>query len=228
MNEPDKQLKAILQRLDVYLARLAIKVEVYQYLDDCLKDDRIIALNMAPAFFRNVQDALLTDIIVTLDKIYDEQAKRSLFYYLQQMQQSFSSLKFHDDSPFVKGKSEAVFVKLIGEQLDQLRRDQHSLSVIATHRDKYRAHYDSKYFDNPDKLYEDAPLYPDKLADLVKTAQSILREHHRLFFGVDRIMRPVNADDVGFVIKALQRYKKWSNDPEIFNILTRRDDLLND
>jgi hypothetical protein len=218
---PEEQIKKLLQTLTVHVAWIDTRLEIYKCLQDCIKDKRIDALNVAPAFFRNIQEALLTDIILGLDKLYADgkDAKRSLVHYLGQVKTHFHTLKPSTDK---------FSAELIQHQLTEIELVRPLLYNLKVHRDRFYAHHDPKYFDNPYKLNEDAPLSPSDLSSLTELAKDILHAHYGGILNVERLMRIVNADDVSCVIKSVQRYEKMVKDPEIFEILVKRDDLLND
>jgi hypothetical protein len=218
---PEEQIKKLLQALTAQVAWIDTRLEIYKYLQDCIKDQRIDALNVAPAFFRNVQEALLTDIILGLDKLYADgkDAKRSLVHYLRQVKMHFRMLK---------PTTESFSAELIQHQLTEIELVRPLLYNLKLHRDRFYAHHDPKYFDNRYKLNEDAPLSPSDLSSLTQLAKDILHTHHGGLLNVERIMRVVNANDVSFVIKSIQRYERMVKEPEIFEILVKRDDLLND
>jgi hypothetical protein len=219
--DPKEQIKTLLQTLTAHVAWIDARLEIYKYLQDCIKDNRIDALNVAPAFFRNIQEALLTDIILGLDKLYTDgkDAKRSLVHYLRQVKMHFNSLK-----PAI----ETFSAELIEHQLTEIGLVRPLLSNLKIQRDRFYAHHDPKYFDNPYKLNEDAPLTLSDLSRLTELAKDILHSHHGGLLNVERLMRIVNANDVSFVIKSIQRYEKMVKDPEVFVIIVKRDDLLND
>ena len=217
MNNPQQQLTSFLEKLIDHVARTEVKLEIFKHLEDCKKDSRIEALDTAPAFFMSVRDSLLTDIILMIDKFFDEgaDAKRSLIQYLEQTKMHFHSLHLANDY---------ITVDSIQGQLNSIRsaNAKEIIKKVAAHRDRYRAHHDKRYFDAPHKLYEDAPLHVTELEELVKKAQAILRTHYMSLCGPDRTMRPVNADDVTQLIKIIQRHNKMIKDPEIFRLARER------
>lgn len=212
MQNPEEQIKELLQRLTPHVGRVGTKVEIYKYLQDCIRDERLKAIDIAPAFFNNTRDALFTDIIVTLHKLYDSRksAKRSLVHYLRQVREHFRSLNIAR-SDFTSST--------IDEQLVMIYQANDKLDRISRHRDQFRAHHDEKYFDHPEKLYEDAPLNLDDLSKLVEIAREILFIHHGAMMNVHYIMRTVNAHDVDNVIKSIQRYQVLMQHQECVNIL---------
>ena len=221
MIKPKVQIKKFLDGLTNHIAWIDARLEIYKYLQNCTKDNRIDALNVAPAFFRNIQEALLTDVILGLDKLYaaEKDAKRSLIQYLKQVKIHFRALE--------PAKSN-FSIDLIEHQLVQIEKAQPLLKNLKVHRNKFYAHHEAKYFDNRYKLNEDAPLSTDDLTKLVDLAKGILHDHHGGLLDVERIMRVINADDVSFVIKSIQRYKRMVDDTEIFDILVKRGELLKD
>jgi hypothetical protein len=70
--------------------RMYLRDEIHRFCD-CLavyrqieerKADQVDVLNLAPAFFRMVQDSLFTTIVFWADKLFDERGERGLFNFL--------------------------------------------------------------------------------------------------------------------------------------------------
>ena len=133
-----------------------------------------------------------------------------MVHYLRQAREHFNSLNItqSDFTPYT-----------ITEQLVLIDQANEKLARISQHRNRFRAHHDKKYFDDPEKLYEDAPLNIADLSNLVEIAKGILFIHHGAMMNVHYIMRTVNAHDVENVIKSIQRYQLLMQHQECVNIL---------
>ena len=72
-----------------HAATLETQFEIYKYLSECANSHRRDALNVAPAFFKNVQVSLTTSVILMLSKLYDERptARRALPHFLKWAQE---------------------------------------------------------------------------------------------------------------------------------------------
>ena len=167
------------QRLEEYFERLKMetlflneKLAILRFL----KEERWKhpeykkTTHLSGAFFHFVEQALQTDIIVTLDKLYDEKGERSLIKYLSQVEMHLS--KIFDR-------------KEIQSQINEIKNADALLKKISINRNKFYAHYDIKYFDNPAKLIEDAPLSLEELSNLVELTKKIIRKHHLVFHQSD-------------------------------------------
>lgn len=218
MMKPE-ELKDFLDRLMSHVFRLGTKFGIYEYLGECLRDKREIAIDFAPIFFDHVRESLASDIILSLDKLYagNKKAKRSLVHYLRQV-------KMH--SAHLTRKNKLISLPDIEQQLRDIENFRNVLSNIKKHRNKYYAHHDEAYFDNPSKLHNDAPLYISELSELVKTTQNILKVHYEAMNNTMlHSMMPIRSDDVSNLIGILRTYDKWSKDQEIIEVIINREDL---
>lgn len=90
--------------------------------------------HLSRAFFYFIEQALQTDIIVTLDKFHDEKGERSLVKYLQ-------LTKMHLSSIFDRNE--------IQIQIDEIKNADVLLKKIKINRDKFYAHFDKKILTIP-------------------------------------------------------------------------------
>ena len=213
MKNPDSQLQQIRERLTGHVVVLDAKLEMYEDLRAGINDERRKVLNQFVAFFRYAEDAFLTDIILTLTKIYDvsADAKRSLFHYLKLVRDNFGQLE---------SKNSEFTVSTVNLQLAEIEARRVQLETLKIHRDKWRAHHDKQYFDRPAKLDEEAPLNVDDLRQLVEVAKQILWTHHGAFDDIEMVMRLGNADDLTRLMQLLQRHDMLTQKPEVLRILS--------
>jgi len=73
----------------------------------------------------------------------------------------------------------------IKEQIAEITKAEVVLEKIRTNRNGFYGHFDKKYFDNPAKLAEDAPINLDELSELVDLAKAIIRRHHSVLKETD-------------------------------------------
>ena len=145
-----EQLVEFFERLKMQTLFLNEKLDILRFL----KEERWTngkykkTTHLSRGFFHFVEQALQTDIIVTLDKFYDERGERSLLKYLNQIQMHLSVIFDGNE---------------IQSQIDEITNANVLLKKIETNRDKFYAHFDKKYFDDPAKLIEDAPISLNEL-----------------------------------------------------------------
>ena len=204
-----------------HAATLETQFEIYKYLSECANSHRRDALNVAPAFFKNVQVSLTTSVIFMLSKLYDERptAKRSLPHFLKSALEYYSSLL---------EPQRCISDATIREQIAQIKNDKAVLDKVKKHRDKYHAHHDNRYFDNPAAHSADAPLSTTEVEQLIRSGQEILKKHCLALFQTDRLMRPENARDVEDAVRSILRYTKLANDSDVQHIIRKHPEYLSD
>lgn len=99
MNDPNKQIRDILFALVSHAARIQTKLVVLKVLDELQEFEEVELLNRASAFFRSIKSSHITDIIVTLDIVFDEKSKRSLQSYLKQTRENLLSAENIQSQP---------------------------------------------------------------------------------------------------------------------------------
>jgi hypothetical protein len=93
--------------------------------------------------------------------------QRSFVWYINQLKEHSTS--FDPPNKFTNDE--------LDEQLSRIEGEETNLKVVGTYRDKWFAHRDKKYFDNPMKLWDDQPLEFEVLESTVDLAKKIVEEH---------------------------------------------------
>ena len=74
MNDPKKYLRQYHENLHNLILRLGIKLSVLEFLDKVAADDQDLKVkNELGVFFDHIDEALRTDIIVTLHALFDQE-----------------------------------------------------------------------------------------------------------------------------------------------------------
>ncbi|WNV06125.1 hypothetical protein RP726_06835 [Candidatus Methylospira mobilis] len=81
MNEFDSQFDDYRKYLREEVLRFCGYVAVYRQIQE-RKNDRLEAMNLAPAFFRTVESALYTSIIIWANTLFDTKGERGFFDFL--------------------------------------------------------------------------------------------------------------------------------------------------
>ena len=71
--------------------RMHLRAEIHRFCDSASvirqiserTNDHLQEINLAPAFFRTVEDSLFTTIVLWADKLFDEKGERGLFNFLK-------------------------------------------------------------------------------------------------------------------------------------------------
>ncbi len=127
-------------------------VAVYRRIQE-RKADRLEELNLAPAFFRVVESALFSGIVLWADKLFDEQGKRGFFNFLTFVEYNCKELSVaelkrrreYPDGHWMLDNRTEITLSSINSHRDQIR----ALSALPSFRllrDKFHGHFDKEYF----------------------------------------------------------------------------------
>jgi len=123
----------------------------------------------------------------TSKKIFGQ---RSFVWYINQLKEHSTSFdvpnKFTNDE--------------LDEQLLRIESEEKNLKVVGTYRDKWFAHRDKKYFDNPMKLWDDQPLELDVLESTVSLAKKIVEEHYSRLRNIGKIWNTEHLSELNDII----------------------------
>ena len=196
MHNPEHQLKEYLAEIKKKVLWLISKKETYWYLRECENTPYSQVFDSHPAFWGNVITALDTDLFVNLATLYDERSERNLVDYLKQVKMHCGSL--------VSDSRLREFEAAIDEQMAKIADAQNIVGTLKTHRDKYYAHWDKRYFGKSDRLTTEHPLNVDELSELIDTAREIVRKQYSFIFKAHLdSSSPVNSGDVKTVVRNL-------------------------
>jgi hypothetical protein len=196
------------------LMRLAAYSRVYQRLFD-RKSDRLVEMDLAPAFFSTTADALFWAIITWVDKLFAKRGKRGILNFLTFAEHNRELFdvrelqrrgRFSDDHFVIRARK---FITLETIRIDRQRIAEFDALVnFKLWRNKFQAHFDKEYFFDITKLQEQAPLdWPD-LEQAVQLGKDILNRYSMAFDGVAYAVEPVNAADVDHLLDRLHEYLK--------------------
>jgi len=184
MLNPKETLEAYLDKILLTVWDLNANLSVITYLRKLDSPEKVDAYKVLNEFFSYIYSSALTHLILTIDRLYEEPkaqirscancnsqiseisyGERSLIWYLTQ-------LKTHS-SNFAQPKR---IVEEVNEQFERIEEKKELIKKIGLYRDKWFAHRDKKYFDNPDKIWEENPLLFEELETLVTLSNEIVGE----------------------------------------------------
>jgi hypothetical protein len=196
------------------LKTLALYSRIYHQLFK-RKADRLVEMNMAPAFFAATAVALHSVIIILVLKLFDKNEERGIVNFLtivasdrqlfdvKRMHRRRSRNLPHDNWPVAEQK--AVTPETI-EGHRQKIAELKPLPNFELWRDKYLAHFDKKFFFNPNQLQELAPLdWPD-LEQVLELGKEIFNTYSAAYDGIKDAIEPTNASDVDYLLDRLHQY----------------------
>ena len=189
MVNPKEQLEEYLDKIVVTVWELNSNLSVIRSLRDLNDPEKRDAYNVLSEFFSFVHRSALTHLVLTIDRLYEEPkqisrlcehcrnvvseisyGERSLIWYLTQ-------LKTHSKN-FSEPKKISEEVE---EQIKWIENESKSIKKIGLYRDKWFAHRDKKYFDNPQKIWAENPLLFEDLENLVNLSNKIVSRSFQRF-----------------------------------------------
>src|SRR4051812_46910686 len=140
-----RQYREHLQR---EVGRFRDAASVYRQISERTKD-YLGELNIAPAFFRTVEDALFTTIILWADKLFDEKGERGLFNFLSLVENNRNWMtakelqrrkNFPDDHFMLRPEKRYPPITFESVEEDRQRiRKLRALNSIQLRRDKFQS-----------------------------------------------------------------------------------------
>lgn len=210
-SEAEKHFEEYREWLKLELTKLATYVRLYRRLHE-RTEDRLEEMNIAPAFFSTVIDALFSAIVVWVDKLFGERSERGLVNLLSFIEQhrhifgikELQRRKSYPDGHWMIERRKPVTIESI--RADRTRIAEFKpLASFKLRRDKYHAHFDKKYFFDRTKIQQDAPLTWGNLEQMVQLGKDILNAYSADYDGNLYAIEPINATDVDYLLDQLHR-----------------------
>lgn len=204
--------------LEKYLFRIVYandKYKLYYFLQE-RKSDRLEELNMAPAFFVTVFDALQQSFLIETFKLYDIKSDTGIIKLLN---------KCENSNKLFPTKGYSVFHEIdpLTDEIKDTLRDEYQINVLSDinkfrielaekdrvinnlrgQRDKYYAHLDNKYFNNQQNISIDYPLLFKDVGELLDFAGVICNTLLRDLCGRVISNNSMNYDDIKYILNSL-------------------------
>lgn len=178
--EPEAKFEEYREYLRQEAIRLASYIRLYRRLHE-LRSERLAEMNMAPAFFQTVIDALFSVIVLWVHKIFSEKSERGLWNFLVFCEynrdifeiKELQRRRNYPDGHWLLVDQEPITFETIGKDKKRIS-ELESLPSFILRRDKFHAHFDKEYFFDRRKLSEDAPLKWSDLGEVVKAMKEII------------------------------------------------------
>ena len=189
-------------------------VAIYRQVQE-RKTDQLKVINQAPAFFRVVESALFTSIVMWGDKLFDEEGERGLFNFLTFIENNRKWLTTKE-LQLRKGshKSHTMLdnrINITAKSIEQDRQKIRSLEALKsfrTRRDKFHGHFDKKYFFDREKLQSEAPIKWIDLEEAGNVMGTILNDYSADFDGVSFVWDTLNINDFEVLLGNAKRGAK--------------------
>lgn len=210
--EREAQFEEYRVYLQQEITRVASYARLYRRLYD-RRTDRLAEMNLAPAFFSVVTDALFQAIVLWTDKLFDEKSERGLWNFLTFCENNRKILEVselkrrnnYQDGHWMLNRKPITF-QSIKEDKERIR-NLPSLRSFKLRRDKFIAHFDKDYFFKIEKLSDDAPLIWDDFENAVKIMADIINTYSSAYDGNLYVVEPVNITDIDRLLDRLHRGK---------------------
>ncbi len=130
--------------------------------------------------------------------------ERSFIWYINQLKEHSTSFE----------KPQRFTNEELDEQLKEIEDERANLKIIGKYRDKWFAHRDKKYFDNPMKLWVDEPLNINVLESTVGLAKRLVEQHFSKIRGVGKIWNAEHISVLSNIIFIRQKMLEYSKNNE--------------
>jgi hypothetical protein len=188
--------------------RLARYVRVFRLLHE-RRADRLDEMNIAPAFFSIVTDALFCAIVLWIDKLLAKDSERGIWNLLTFVEHhlpifSVEALKRRRDLPdghFLLNRPEIDLSTI--EQDRSMIDGFAALEDVKLRRDKFQAHFDKKYFFDRERIANEAPLNWSDLDRALEIIGDVLNRYSAAYDGEVSHLEPLNAGDLNYLLDRL-------------------------
>lgn len=209
-SDAEKKFEDYRYYLKAEATRLACYVALYRRLFE-RRNDRLKEMNIAPAFFSTVTDALFSAIIIWADKIFDERGQRGVFDFLLFIESNLSILaieqlkrrRSYPDGHWMLNR-DGITLQTVKSDRERIRGLE-CLKNIAIRRDKFHAHFDKEYFFDRSRLQDEAPLIWDDFEKVITTLSNIINQYSIAYDGNVFVLAPENINDLDDLLNHLHR-----------------------
>jgi len=200
--------------------REALRLEIHRFCDNASvyrqiserTHDHLRELNLAPAFFRTVEDSLFTTIVLWADKLFDEKGERGLFNFLSFVEynrdwMTVSELqrrKSYPDGHWMLQNRVPITAQSIEEDRRKIR-GLGALKSIRLRRDKFHSHFDKDYFFDRGRFQDEAPIRWMELNGAAEVMGEMLNGYSADFDGQLFSWETLNIDDLRQLLEAARR-----------------------
>lgn len=175
-------------------------------------NDYLCELNIAPAFFRTVEDALFTTVILWADKLFDEEGERGLFNFLTFIEYNrdwmtvgeLQRRRNYPDGHWMLKDRVPITLDSIEEDRRKIR-GLAALKSIKLRRDKFHGHFDKDYFFDRKKLASEAPITWANLKEAGEVMGEILNGYSADFDGELHAWESMGIDDLTRLLHAARK-----------------------
>lgn len=205
--EAEKKFEEYRHYLNYEATRLAGFVKLFRRLYE-RRVDRLEEINIAPAFFQITTDALLSAIILWVDKLFDERGERGIFNFLMFIENNRNILaieqlkrrKNYPDGHRMLNR-DPITIEMINESRRYIQ-NLDCLQNFRTLRDKFYGHFDREYFFDRERMANEAPTWGD-LEKVTVVISDVINRYSAAYDGQLFVLEPENINDLDYLLDRL-------------------------
>lgn len=216
MQLQNEQLSVILKGFLNHVLQLDFSFHILTRLYLPSHDKRSKALNIAPFFFLPVRAALVTYVVLELNKMFRDKGKeRSFINLLSETKTNLDNLSIDRE---ILGEVQ------IDTYLRKIKQQEPTIKNLSIQRNRFIAHNDPRYFGNQAKIIAEAPVDLNQMRELVNLSKEIIRTYYMAFFDSDFQFQPTGEDDqdVDHLMELILRYQRWLEDEELIDLIEKK------
>lgn len=167
------EYKEYLVRLDQLVSREVVpKTAIFDYFTEHIDKYGDDLIKVEPLIWY-IQSAFYYDITFSIFRLFDKGADRNIYHFTEQAKAQLSSIAWKTPLTAADIANHESKLSNVAPIVENLRK----------RRNKFFAHYDKKFFFDPDKINVDFPFSNEDAKALVRVLQSIIGDHKRAFDG---------------------------------------------
>lgn len=169
-------------------------------------------------FFDLVVISFHQTVLLDLNKLLSDNEEKSITDWLKKarMHSQVIEPRYYDHQ---KGERVSLnsdeYQKIIDLHLKKIIDNDCIIKKIKKWRDKFLAHSDTTYFNNPNKLYIDFPIVSSEIQLIEDIIADILRYHHIHLLDGDVTLQVFSIGEVSTILSYAQAFKKTLDDQEL-------------
>jgi len=202
------------------LILLDSKYRIFVNIQDA-KENKIEGLEVAPVFFRVIENSLVSDLIISLSRLYEGYNREGSNKRKQQQYTIKEFLNFLENNPKFTKKYN-IELKQIEAHKNDLEEKKTLIKNIFKWRNKYYAHAD---FTKLEKIKNTAKVKYEDIRYLIDFAYDILNYYFVQFDGINYDIDLYHSKDLNNLLDMTIKYRKireeYSENRKIIENFTR-------
>jgi AbiU2 len=173
------------------------------------------ALELGAHFFHCVTYGLRRIVLVELTMLLSNTEDRSLIDWLNKAKTHAASLEPTSYNPNHDRRDPIAaedYRKIVDDQLATIGNQQEVIYRIKRHRNKAIAHFDKRYFNDPEAIIAEFPVSKSDIDSLIGLIKEILQLHYSHLFGSDLDIKIHSPRTVHTILRYTLAFKRVRED----------------